>query len=257
MGVGVQLAYPRELRRMRARTSRASVPQARSVLHSFVERTRKTINHDLRAPLAAIVNYAAVLEEDEAPEAGRVRPTMQRIRHHARQVADMVAAAMQATALAARDGQAARTPEDPFELVRSIVVESGFDEMVHPVDGRDASGSGVPGAVAIDRDLFRFAIHAFLELESCARPQVRRPLRIRAATSAGATTVVLAFEEKAVEGAPLELDVFLHGYGDEAPRAPRFELALASELFACEGGTIAVRGRPGRGATLELRLPPG
>src|SRR5262245_44128836 len=92
-------------------------------LARFLERIRRAFSHDLRTPLGAIVNYAAVLESPQVPSADDLQDLARRIRGNAHRTTRMIQGLASVVDLASRPLRSSGT--DLANLASSVLLDAG------------------------------------------------------------------------------------------------------------------------------------
>ncbi len=234
----------------------------RAALHTFMERVRATLGHDLRTPLGTIVNYATVLEMGTGLDEEELRDLPRRIRAQAMQSAEMLELLLDATLLAA--SVPAFTPVDPSALLQSIVADLERDASRRepiPPPAPPAHAAHGPDTVELEPEIVRFAWRAFLLLDrsasshppSAAHTTVeRRSDRVRL----GLTVRRPTSRPQGNDGAaPVDLDAFTRGGEVTAPETHRLALRLSRELVAARSGELELCGRVGADAAIYISFP--
>ncbi len=223
-------------------------------LARFLERIRSSFSHDLRTPLGAIVNYAAVLEAAPGTDGAEVRDLGRRIRKNALRASRMIQLLASATGLASRPWQFTST--DLVILAQSIMKDIGGR-------GHVRLASNTPAAiVGVDAEILGFAWRAYtsFEQDNCAasvdvaelefhteQTELRVELRCLGPT---ASQSVLDPREPTIE-----LPAFLRHNGGPNRVESAMGLKLAQDLMISLGGDLQVWGKPGVRSGLRLRFP--
>lgn len=223
-------------------------------LARFLERIRSTFSHDLRTPLGAIVNYAAVLEAAAGSDGAEVRDLGRRIRKNAQRASRMVQLLANATGLASRPWQAVST--DLVILAQSIMKDIGGRGLVRLAPNTPTA------VVEVDAEILGFAWRAYTNFEQDSRAgsvdeaelelhketgHVRVELRCLGPTPVPCLT---ATREPIVE-----LSSFLRHNGGPNRVESAMGLKLAQDLVISLGGDLQVWGKPGVRSGLSLRFP--
>ena len=235
------------------RSTRDERPPVDSPLARFLERLQRSFSHDLRTPLATIVNYAAVLETTRGADADDVRDLGRRIRGNTQRVASMIQLLAQATALASRPLRAAST--DLLVLARSVICDAGGRGGVQLRAGaRDSLAE-------VDAEVVGFAWRSYLAVEGDAHGQAVDEAEVAVAHAGEHVDVSLSCEARQPvmaagppEPAQVDLPAFLRHDNGPARLECALGLSLAQDLVACHGGELQVFGRPGSGSVLRLHL---
>lgn len=220
-------------------------------LSRFLQRIRKSFSHDLRTPLSAIVNYAAVLESTHAAETDEVHDLGRRIRGNALRIAHMIQLLATATGLASRPLHASTT--DLAALARSLLVDSG---------GRGEVHVATPSVIAnLDAEILGFAWRAYVAVETDATggPIHEADLEVQIGKDEVIAELRCGGSAHAVVPTPgnsvLDVPSYLRHNGGPARLERSLGFSLAQDLVECHGGDFLVWGRPGAASGLRLRLP--
>ena len=234
--------------------TRSQPTDSQTALTRFLERVRQSASHDLRTPLGTIVNYAAVLEAREGPDAAEVRDLGRRIRGNAQRAARMVQLLAGAVALASRPLHADST--DLLALARSILGDAGGRGDVR------VSVESAPALAQVDAEVLGFAWRAFVSLESDAAGKAVDGAKVIVIPGADDLVVDLfcgSSDELSASdsfaASRVELPEFLRHNGGSARLESSLGLGLAQELMVRHGGDLEVFGRPGVRSGLRVRLP--
>jgi signal transduction histidine kinase len=215
------------------------------------------LSHELRQPLAALLNWSEVLDQELAESRSeRPRQTLGRMRRSIGQMADLVTAEL---ALAEVGTSAPTESVDLTAVVRDLV-----SDLAQPLLAAGATVEvGELGAVHAEpanmTQLFRNLLENAIKYR---RPEVPLVVRI------GARRVEIG----AARAAFLEVRVADNGLGFDPERAREiFEmrrrvappeipgagvgLTICRRIAEASGGSIVATGEPGRGATFTVTLP--
>lgn len=235
-------------------TQRADGGAGTSSLTTFLERIRKSFSHDLRTPLGAIVNYAAVLEAHPGEDGAEVRDLGRRIRGNALRMSRMIQMLATATGLAARP--LAATTTDLPALARSILVDAGGRGVV------SVTSANTDALTIVDAEVVGFAWRAYVSVERDARGRAPDALALSVGHDVGALSMELScsgvdgsLTRLAAESGSAELSGFLRYDNGPERNECAFALTLARDLILSHGGDVTVRGRPGAASALCVRLP--
>ena len=216
-----------------------------SALHS-------SLSHGLRSPIGAVINFAAVLEEDYGTALGpEGRPLLASISRSAR------------SALALADGLGRLTAVGRHELDLQQVdtedlVRASFAEVAPANRTLDFSVAGPLPPVAADAELLREAFDQLLS--NAVRFTAKRE---KASVSVGgrrdADSVVYWVEDNGAGFPPRYADKLFRPF-ERLHRQEDFPgvgvgLAIVRRVAERHGGSIQADGQPDRGARFELRLP--
>jgi K+-sensing histidine kinase KdpD len=214
----------------------------------FLERIKRSFSHDLRTPLATIVNYATVLEASEGSESGDVKDLSRRIRNNAQRLSNMLQLLAQATSLASRPWRS--TSADLLSLARSVLHDAGGSTSVR----WDGPASGA--VVAVDAEIVGFVWRTFIVVQGDAqsRPVVGTELRLHPSSERMEVELICAEHGPAADASPaaLELPAFLRHNNGPARLESGMGLSLAEDLVISHGAELRVWGRPG--STSGVRL---
>ncbi len=218
---------------------------------AFLERVRRSLSHDLRTPLGAIVNYAAVLESGHVMDHEAIADLSQRIRSNAACAARMVQGLATASELASRPLHFADV--DVLLLARSVLDFYGGSRSVK-------LGPGSLAAVCdVDAEIVGFAWKAFVAALADARNALIAEAQVSIACLS--SELLLDFEcgdsgaQQAIPRKPVTLQEFLiHGRGSARTECA-MGLGLAEAILEAHGGALTLIGTLGTGASMRLSLP--
>jgi len=232
-------------------------PAADLPLARFLERIGGTFAHDLRTPLGAIVNYAAVLEAAPGVEGGEcaeVRDLGRRIRKNAQRASRMIQLLASATRLASRSWQLTST--DLVILAQSIMKDLGGRGLVR-------LAPSTPSAIVdVDAEILGFVWRAFTNFEQDSRAGSIDEVELELhAESSHLRVDFRCLGPSSVESVPakrepiIELPNFLRHNGGPNRVESAMGLKLAQDLVVSLGGDLQVWGKPGARSGLSLRFP--
>jgi signal transduction histidine kinase len=221
----------------------------------LLERIKGSCVHDLRTPLGAIVNYAAVLEASPDPGNEEVRELARRIRDNAQRIGGMLRSILQATDLATAAPR--RAVIDLLDLARAELAAAGGRGEV-----RLSKDTGTSLA-ELDGDALAFAWRSYLGVacEAPVGPPLELEVRIRLAPGLLALGLCcirepgLAGTVTAPEGSPLDLQAFLRQGKGPSHLENALALSLAEDLLVSRGATFALWGEAAGSSVLELTFP--
>ena len=229
-------------------------PSSDSSLARFLERVRSSFSHDLRTPLGAIVNYAAVLESTSGAEAVEVRDLGRRIRKNAQRASRMIQLLAYATAIATRPWHAATT--DVVVLAQSILVDTGGRGRVSLTPNTRTP------LLDVDAEVLGFAWRAYTQFEHDTRSSAVDDAELEFHAEPGHIRVELTCRGPTANEAVqvpsehvVDLSAFLrHNAGPDRIESA-MGLKLAQDLVISLGGDLTVWGRPGVRSGIRLRFP--
>ena len=240
-------AMPQDTTQAR-RPDASPAPRERDDALEELEAFQFAISHDLRSPLGAIINYAAILREDYGDaldEEGRSH--LERIERNARRVAGMLDDLLAFS----RIGHHALAPE---EVDVAALVRASFASAVDVQARADIELviGDLPRAIA-DPELLGMALRQILDTAAKLACDGEPP-RIVMTGARHASEVVYTVR---VNGPGSDDD------GDDSSPAPSpgerrgrsMGLALARRAIRRHGGSTRIETRAGKGATLEIVLP--
>lgn len=200
----------------------------------FLEHLRKAVAHDLRSPLGAIANYAALLESNPDPAAEEARELGHRIQRNAQRLGAMVELLARAIELAAAPPGAGAT--DLLGLARSELAAAGARGSI-----RLASPSAVVPA-GLDAPALAFAWRAYF-LEVGGGPEGRElEAELEVRVEHDHALLELSCAGAAARGAALEAS---------------FGLRLAEALLRARGATLHAWTEPSAGSGVRIHFPNG
>ncbi len=235
-------------------------PRDDSAWTAFVGELRSSLAHDLRTPLGAIANYAAVLEHAQDTPRAEVQNVAHQIRRNVlRTVAMLEHLALASSIAASASVQAsaqASTPPAPSPVDPRVVLVRTLSEL----DARPAirdRGFEAHATVRVDPTLLEFVWSAYLALESDVSGRLPEPVELQLERVASDTrlTLIVGFGVDSRTPA-VDASLFLVQAGDRARLESRHALRLADQLVRLRRGTLELRGRAGHGSMLQLLLPP-
>jgi signal transduction histidine kinase len=237
------------------RTDRARTEPGRedSAWVAFVGGLRTSLAHDLRTPLGAIANYAAVLEHAQGSSPSEVRNTAHQIRHNVLRTVHMLEqlAAAAAIAASAPPNASAATPVDARVVLVRALSDLGARPSIRDRGFEDGSVAKLDGA------LLDFAWRAYLALERDVSGRLPESVEVQLEQVDRATCLTLIVGVGVDPRGPAsDLSHFLVQAGDSARLESRHALRLADQLVRLRNGTLELHGRAGNGSALRLQLPP-
>jgi signal transduction histidine kinase len=227
------------------------MPPIRSspALARFLDRVRKAFAHDLRTPLGAIVNYAAVLEAAPGSSVEDVQDLARRIRGNAQRATRMIQVLASAVDLASRPLRASST--DLASLAAALLSDAGGRGEVreHP--------SGARIVADVDAEVLGFAWRAWIAVQADAAGKPVDVAQVRLVAPVGSVVVELSASAGSDPGSGDRVDLggYLRHNGGAARLETALGLALAEEVVVLHGGELGVWGRPGDGSGLRVRFP--
>jgi signal transduction histidine kinase len=211
------------------------------------------VAHEVNNPLTGVLGFAEILIEEAGPDDPR-RADLETIRDEALRARDIVRALRDFSnprppALAATDVSA--LVHQTVELVRYTIEHRGItiEEDLPALPPILIDGSAIQQAV--------------LNILTNARQAMDGDGRLRVAVRAEGDGRLITIADDGVgmdaDTARLAFDPFFSGRDDTTELEPSAGLGLSvsNGLIASHGGTIRIDSRPGRGTTVEIRLPAG
>jgi two-component system NtrC family sensor kinase len=210
------------------------------------------VAHEVNNPLTGVLGFAELLIDDMRPDDPHL-PDMRTIRDEALRARRIVRAL--------RDFASPRSPElaptDLSELVRQTV-----DLVRYSIECRGITiHEDLPALAPIEIDSSAVQ-QAVLNILTNARQAVEDGGRLDVSVEADGRGRLISITDDGVgmdaATAQLAFDPFFSGR-DESGTEPAAGLGLSvsSGLIESHGGTISIHSRPGRGTTVEIRLPAG
>lgn len=214
-----------------------------------------SVSHDLRSPLGAILNFAAVLEEELGDDLDDAcRGYLDRIRKNAREVVDMMDSLLVFSRVGRKELACERL--DLGRLVREAFVAVTDDEVREHVR---LDVEELP-AVAADEALIETALRSLLENAVKFTRGIESP-HVRVRGERRGPEVVLTVEDNGV-GFDMEDGARLFRAFERLHDRDEFEgrgigLAVVSRIVARHGGRAWIDSTPGEGTRVHLALPGG
>jgi signal transduction histidine kinase len=204
-----------------------------------------SMDHELRAPLNAIIGLGEILADGMAPNGRRQREFAGQIVANARRLLQLIKALLELSRADAGELQLIRQPADLAELVADAV------RLTQPLAARRGVGistdlAGAPARVKLDASRIMHALHGLLTGAVHLAPEGRKvALRV---TPDGEDRVRLE-----VTG----LDIGPGHTGEFIVPSPGtwLGLALARSIVEAHGGSVGITNVPGRGRVLHAVLP--
>jgi signal transduction histidine kinase len=219
---------------------------------AFVGGLRTSLAHDLRTPLGAIANYAALLEQAQDAPAAEVQNVARQIRRNVIRTVTMLEQLATASSIAA--STPVQTTNEPPGAVRDVLVR-----MLSELGAKSSisdSGFEESSTARLDRTLLEFAWRAYLAVERDVSSRLPEPVEVQLEHAEGDTRLTLIVGVGVdPQGPAADIAHFLVQAGERARLESRHALRLAEQLVRLRGGTLELRGRAGNGSTLRLRLP--
>jgi signal transduction histidine kinase len=217
-----------------------------------------SLTHELHTPLAAIDSAAANLADGVISAPSRVREYGALIGEHARRLGSMVAHALELAGVAGGAGErweavdlgdvvrSAQAACEPLCREQGVVVELELEDDLPPVRGR-------PEALRlVVENLLRNAAR-----HGAAGGMAR--VRARRADASGAVELVVEDEGPGFDPADLPhvFEAFYRGRSAAGSPGSGLGLRLVAQTVERHGGSVEAHNRPGGGALVVIRLPPG
>lgn len=238
-----------ELRRLNEALE-ARVSERTRELESFTH----SISHDLKSPLAAILNFTEILDLDfrDRPLDEEGRTILQRIRRSATRGNELLEGLLRLSRaghgdLKSQSLEMERLARDCFETALQASGDEGVDFRVEPL----------PDAVG-DRSLIREVwVNLFDNALKYSRGQEKRQILVRGRRENGACVYEVEDDGQGFDmryaGKLFGLFQRLHGSGEI--EGTGVGLALVARIVTRHGGRVEAEGRPGEGATFRFTLP--
>ncbi len=204
--------------------------------------------HEIRNPLAAIVNATALLTDEEALTPEERATTLAAIRTEARRLNRILSDFLRF----ARPQEAQRTPGDIREVVQHVSALIREDRARAPrVEVKVAVDPSVP-RFAFDRDqvtqvLWNVALNGVEAMNGRGR------LLLEVARQNG--DVALAVSDTGPGIPPETLAHVFEPFYSGKPNGSGLGLTIAERIIAAHGGRIEIDSAPGRGTRVTLRFP--
>ncbi len=219
------------------------------------------ISHEVRNPLASIVLYTQVLEDDL-----RDRPEQTSVCRRIRTAADRLDAIVRDVLSFARDTDVQRNPVRVATLIDSVI--AGCDGLIHGRDIHLARGVVAPNLVLAGDEsllhqaianLVRNSVEALVEHESSVRRIELRASRRRRRLPDGrsADRAVIAVEDTGPGIPPDVVERMFNPFFTTRSAGTGLGLAIVHRIVDAHGGEVDVQSQPGRGTIIELSLPIG
>ena len=210
------------------------------------------VAHEVNNPLTGVLGFAELLIDDMHPDDPRL-PDMRTIRDEALRARGIVRAL--------RDFASPRSPElaptDLSELVRQTV-----DLVRYSMQWRGVTiHEDLPALAPIEIDSAAIQ-QAVLNIVTNARQAVADGGRLEVSVRADGDGRLITITDDGIgmdaATAQLAFDPFFSGRDESGVEpAAGLGLSVSNGLIESHGGTIRIHSRPGRGTTVEIRLPAG
>jgi signal transduction histidine kinase len=216
------------------------------------------VSHELRTPLAVLHTRAQLIQR----RFGRVDGRDRRLQEHVdqlvadtRALGEVVEDLLRSAEL--RHRADAGTPVDLGQLARELVASVRPHAATLQVDlVADVDPDGPLTVIGI-RSSLRRALAALVD-NALAHEHPGGTVTVRVRPSGAAVELAVIDDGEGLDAAEAERLLARHAQGASADRdKPRLGLGLAlvREVLAAHGGSLAVAGRPGEGATFTMTLP--
>ena len=241
---------------LRAELDRRAVDQRRMIQASraaAVGDLAAGVAHEVNNPLTGVLGFAELLIDASPPDDPR-RADLETIRDEAIRARDIVRAL--------RDFASPRAPE-LAETDLSLLVHQTIDLIRYSIERRGITIHEDLAAlppILIDGSAIQQAV---LNILTNARQAVEDGGRLEIAVGADGDGRLISITDDGIgmdaTTARLAFDPFFSGREDAVDVEPAAGLGLSvsNGLIESHGGTISITSRPGRGTTVEIRLPAG
>lgn len=232
------------------------VAQRTEELHETIvelETFNYSVSHDLRGPLGAVINFAAILREDyESRLDASGKDILARIVHSASAAVSM----MDALLAYSRSGRSElhKAPLDVARIVREVTAEL---RAVTPSPSLDLKIGALPDVVA-DESMLRF-IFTNLISNACKFTRAGEAPHIEIAGSVAGEEVTYSVRDEGVgfdmRYADKLFRVFERLHSADAYPGHGVGLAIVARMVRRHGGRVWAQGAVGKGATFYFTIP--
>lgn len=212
-----------------------------------------SISHDLRAPLRAMQNYAAILQSDEAPRlSGEGKSYLDRIITAANRLDRLIQDVLKYSRVGRLDTPLAVV--DLEKLLREIIEQyHGFREPRAEIEVRPPLLAVVANEAALTQCISNILGNAVKFVVPGVAP------RIRIWSEAENSHIRLNIADNGIGIAPNHLEkifrIFERVHSDQTYEGTGIGLAIAKKAIERMGGEIGVTSELGRGSTFWIQLP--
>jgi|SRR6478735_5126856 len=205
-----------------------------------------SIAHEVRNPLAIIMNAASGMRRASLPEADR-DTLLSIVNEEARRLNQLVEELLRF----ARPVEAARVPASLHDICEQLRQSSPPGYEVE-LDASDQVGS-----VFVDAGLFRLALDNLMANALQAMPQGGKVVLAisRGYFGDGEQAAVVAVTDHGVGMTPVDVERAKKPFFTTKPRGTGLGLSIAERIVEAHGGELFIESQAGVGTTVTLRLP--
>jgi len=207
-----------------------------------------SIAHEVRNPLAIIMNAASGMRRAALPEGDR-DTLLSIVNEEARRLNQLVEELLRF----ARPVEAARVPASLHDICEQLRVAcpDGYEVVL------EASDQDKVGSVFVDAGLFRLALDNLMANALQSMPQGGKVVLSisRGYFADGGQAAMVAVTDRGIGMSQIEVERAKKPFFTTKPRGTGLGLSIAERIVEAHGGELSIESRVGIGTTVTLRLP--